>query len=505
MNATGQKRLLGVVVFLLFFLGLGLFQPGMAEESLAASTPIHLRWLTRYQGSGAEISAYDPLTKRLFVAGAGSQVDVLDFSNPALLTRVTTLAFDATSVAVMNGIAALAVPDPNEKTNPGSVYLYHTGVLDQPVIVAVGALPDMLTFTPDGRRILAANEGEAGAVDPEGSVSIIDIGQGIENARVKTASFDHFNQQRADLVRQGVRIFPGAASVAQDFEPESIAVTPDGSQAYVTLQENNALAVLQVATATFEAILPLGQKDHSLPGYGLDTSDQDGKINIQSWSVSGLYMPDGIAAYEANAATFLVTANEGDDRGETARVGSLSLDPVAFPNQADLKQSAALGRLSVSLIDGDANQDGLYEGLFTCGARSFSIWTTRGEQVFDSGDQFEQITANKTAAFFNAESGDPGLFDTRSDDKGPEPEGITLGSLNGKTYAFIGLERSGGGVMVFDVSSPSEPTFVEYARVDDGVGPEGLLFIPAENSPIDIPLLVVTNAVSKTVSVYAIE
>lgn len=494
-----------VLVAILLLTGI-VFTLFSTSTSTAAEADIHLVWLGRYQGTGAEISAYDPITRRLFVTGAGSQVEVLDLSDPAAPALVTTFSFDATSVAVKNGILALAVPDPADKTNPGHVYLYDTSSLVDPSIVAVGALPDMLTFTPDGRRILVANEGEPGdVVDPEGSVSILDIGQGIDNIKVKTASFKRFNDLRADLITQGVRIFPNAASVAQDLEPEFIAVSPDGNRAYITLQENNAIAVLQIPASTFQAILPLGLKDHSQPGSGLDASDRDSKINIQNWRVFGMYMPDGISAYTSGDSTFLITANEGDDREETARIGSFVLDAGAFTNADDLKKNANLGRLNVSTIDGDPDQDGFYEALYSYGARSFSIWDVHGNRVFDSADQFEQIIAVQTPAYFNGDSGNPAEFDTRSDNKGPEPEGVALANLKGKVYAFIGLERAGGGIMVYDVSNPTAPELIEYVRADGDISPEGLLFIPAESSPNGNPLLVVTNELSKTVSLYEIQ
>lgn len=505
MNGTNRNHVM--ITFLCTFVLIGaLVLVIIVDNSIAFNQDIHLEWLGRYQAGGAEISAFDSATRRLFVTGSGGIVEVLDLSNPAYPVQVDTLPFDATSVAVKNGILALAVPDPADKTNPGHVYLYHSGSLSNPIKIEVGALPDMLLFTPDGRHILVANEGEpVERVDPEGSVSIIDIGRGIENAVEKRASFKRFNHQREKLVEKGVRIFQDAASVAQDLEPEYIAMSPNGNRAYVSLQENNAVAVLQIPAATFQDILPLGVKDHNHPGNGLDASDRDGAINIKNWPVSGLYMPDGIGIYEAQGRTYMVTANEGDDRGESERVNNLLLDPETFIDATNLVKNANLGRLNVSLIDGDADGDGLYEALYSYGSRSFSIWDTQANLVFDSGDQFEQITAALWPTFFNADSGSPSQFDTRSDNKGPEPEGVALANLNGKTYAFIGLERAGGGVMVYNISDPSSPIFVEYTRADEDVSPEGLLVIQAEYSPIGVPLLVVTNEVSHTVSIYEIQ
>ncbi|MGQ9491288.1 MAG: choice-of-anchor I domain-containing protein [Anaerolineae bacterium] len=905
---------------------------------------ISLSLLSRYTGVGAEISAYDPASKRLFVTGP--QLQILDISNPVSPTLVSTVPIEATSVAVKNGVIAAAVPATPAQDAGQVVFLTPDGTIV--MTVTVGALPDMLTFTPDGQKVLVANEGEPGATDPEGSVSVIDISAGVTSASVATASFAPFNGRRQELVNRGVRIFPTAASVAQDLEPEYIAVAPDGKTARVTLQEANAVAVLDIASAAFTQILPLGLKDHrglprltiypwrdlpvlgqapsalagaedaafrALPdapagvqinlggfsglffegktaagtlkfithtdrgpngaptdlishipgrerpfpipkfqpelvrfeldpatgvisitqrigltqpdgvkmtglpnlqaaaqgmaytdevpvdlfgnqlanrplgidpegivvapdgsfwlveeyrvsilhfdatgkllaryipegtaasvgapagtfgvevlpavyaqrranrgfeaialdgdkvyafiqsaldnpdsandrtskasrnlrivefdtvsqtvtaeylynlrdisgsgdartdklgdavalgngrfmvierddrlgfdanklvyeidlkgatdihnpanlvgvpagktleqlteaelaaagikpvskhlvtnlaalGYvgvskleglalvdantlavindndfgildeaipgdgtlpmnpnpepvlvglvefdvpsGLDASDKDGdgggkKINIQPWPVFGMYMPDGIAAFLVGGETFYATANEGDARSESARIGSLTLDTTAFPDAAALKKNAALGRLNASSIDGDVDGDGDYDRLCAYGARSFTIWDAAGNLVFDSGDAFEQITADQTPALFNANDGDPDKWDERSDDKGPEPEGITVGVIAGRPYAFVGLERAGGGVLVYDLSNPRQPLFVGYFRTDGDISPEGLTFIPAADSPTGSPLLVVTNEVSNTTSIYTIQ
>jgi len=956
MSQRNRSALLSIVLALVLLAGLlpvaALGQAPQGRASTPGSSPaaaadrvstLSLSLLGRHTGVGAEIAAYDPATRRLFITGP--QLQILDISNPVSPTLVSTVPIDATSVAVKNGIIAAAVPA-TPAQDPGQV-VFLTPVGTSVMTVTVGALPDMLTFTPDGQKVLVANEGEPGATDPEGSVSVIDISAGVTSASVTTASFAPFNNRRQELVNRGVRIFPTAASVAQDLEPEYIAVAPDGRTAYVTLQEANAVAVLDIASATIKQILPLGLKDHrglprltiypwqdlpvlgqapsalagaedaasgALPdapagvtinlggfsglffegrtaagtlrfithtdrgpngeptdlishipgrerpfpmpkfqpelvrfeldpatgaisitqrigltqpdgvkmtglpnlqagaqgtaytdevpvdlfgnqlanrplgidpegivvapdgsfwmvdeyrpsilhfdatgrllaryipegtaasvgapagtfgievlpavyaqrrvnrgfeaialegnkvyafiqsaldnpdraddatsrasrnlrilefdttnatvtaeylyilrdisgsgaartdkigdavalgngrflvierddrlgfdankliyeidlkgatdihnpanlsavpagktveqlteaelaaagikpvfkrlvtnlaalGYvgvskpeglalvdahtlavindndfgilaepipgdgtllmnpdpepvllglvhfdvpaGLDASDRDGdgggkKINIRPWPVFGMYMPDGIAAFTAGSETFYVTANEGDARDEAARVGSLTLDATAFPNPAEWQNHAALGRLYVSTLDGDVDGDGDYDRLYAYGARSFSIWDAAGNLVFDSGDAFEQITAAQTPALFNANDGAPARWDERSDDKGPEPEGLTVGAIADRLYAFIGLERAGGGVLVYDISHPRRPHFIGYFRTDGDIAPEGLLFIPAAESPNGMPLLVVTNEVSNTTSIYAV-
>ncbi|MCA2711934.1 MAG: choice-of-anchor I family protein [Microcystis sp. M015S2] len=465
---------------------------------------------------GAEIPAYDPSSRKLFVIGPNNRLDIADISNPASpipLPSIDLSPYGAgvNSVAIQNGIVALAM-EANPITNNGSVVFFDTNGVFQSQ-VTVGALPDMLTFTPDGNRVLVANEGEArGAINPDGSVSIIDLSAGVLNATVNTATFISFNGQENTLRSQGVRIFPGQ-TVSQDVEPEYITVSDDGTTAWVALQENNGIAVVDIVNAQVTSILPLGAKNFNAPGNGLDPSDQDGGVNINNWPVFGLYQPDTIATVTIAGQTYLITANEGDTRNEARRVSNqnLILDPNAFPNAAQLQLAQNLGRLDVSSIDG-LNAQGQYSQLFAYGGRSFSIWNvTNGlSQVFDSGDDFEQIlaafsTTPLTPSIFNSD-GTPSSFDSRSDNRGPEPEGLAVGSVRNRLYSFVGIERA-GGFMVYDITNPSNPLFTNYIndwQLGD-ISPEGLLFIPAADSPNGTPLLIVANEVSRNVAIYSVK
>jgi len=478
-------------------------------------------------GPGAsEITAYDAVSKRLFVVnGSLGTVDVLDLKDPTAPTlvgviQVGSLGAAANSVAARGGIVAVAI-EANTRTDPGTVAFYRGPTLQLVSAVTVGALPDMLTFTPDGRQVLVANEGEPNAdytVDPEGSVSIIDV-TNINRPTVRTAGFGAFNGQRQQLIDAGVRIFgKNNPTVAQDLEPEYVTVSDDGRTAWVALQENNAFAEIDIASATVTKILPFGYKDHSVAGNGLDASDRDGPsngpaVNIRTWPVFGMYQPDGMASYTVGGQTFLVTANEGDARdygaafNEESRVNALTLNPTIFSDAVcggTCKGNSRLGRLTVTTTMGFNPVTEQYDALYAFGARSVTIWTTNAQRVWDSGDDFEQRT--KTLSYFNANHGDDAP-DTRSDNKGPEPEDVVLGRLGAKTFAFIGLERL-GGVMVYDVTNPYSPAFVTYAtsRVTHGDrGPEGLHFVPAKDSPNKRPLLIVGHEVSGTTAIYEIE
>jgi len=473
---------------------------------------------------GAEIPAYDPSSRKLFVIGPNNRLDIADISNPASpipLPSIDLSPYGAgvNSVAIKNGIVAVAM-EASQITNNGSVVFFNTNGVFQSQ-VTVGALPDMLTFTPDGNRVLVANEGEAAnGVNPDGSVSIIDLSAGVLNPTVNTATFTGFNGQENALRNQGVRIFP-SQTVSQDVEPEYITVSEDGTSAWVSLQENNAIAIVDIVNAQVTSILPLGAKDFNAPGNGLDASDRDGvvfggaanspAVRINNWPVFGLYQPDTIATVTIAGQTYLITANEGDTRNEAGRVSTLTLDPNVFPNAADLQLARNLGRLDVSTIDG-LNAQGQYSQLFAYGGRSFSIWNvTNGlSQVFDSGDDFEQILAAfsatpLTASIFNSD-GTPSSFDSRSDNRGPEPEGLAVGTVGNRLYTFVGIERA-GGFMVYDITNPSNPLFTNYIndwQLGD-ISPEGLLFIPAADSPNGTPLLIVANEVSRNVAIYSVK
>jgi 2',3'-cyclic-nucleotide 2'-phosphodiesterase / 3'-nucleotidase / 5'-nucleotidase len=478
--------------------------------------------------TNSEIPAFDPASKRLYVVAA-SVVDVYTISNTGALSAVGQIQPGFTppagtvaapnSVAIKNGIVAVAYEIKNSTTNAhqrGKVSFFNAADGSFLNAVEVGFLPDMLTFSPDGTKVLVANEGEpnsynqANSFDPEGSVSIINLANGVANATVQEATFTSFNNQIAQLKAQGVRIYGPGATVAQDLEPEYITFSGDGTKAIVTLQEANALAFVDIATATVTEIKSLGLKNHNLPGNGLDASDQDSTsnngINIKNWPIFGMYQPDAIATFSTNGQTYYITANEGDSRAytgfsEEVRVGNASyvLDPTAFPNASTLKQNANLGRLQLSNASGDLDGDGDIDQIQALGARSFSIWDANGVLVFDSGDQLEQITANLNPTGFNSD-GLPATRDSRSDNKGPEPEGVTIGVINGRTYAFVGLERV-GDVIVYDVTNPTQPQFIQYFNDAADIAPEGLTFVAAADSPTGNPLVITANEVSKTVAV----
>lgn len=490
-----------------------------------------------FDESAAEITAFHPATQRAFVVNAqNKKVDVLnikDIQKPVLLQSldVSDIGSTVNGVAVHGDIVALAVQG-HTKTDNGHVVLYAADSLTRISSIEVGSLPDMVTFTPDGNTLLVANEGEPDEryqIDPEGSVSIINITD-IKRPIVNTATFSAYNAQQQALMDAGVRIFGQKAdgsmsTVAEDVEPEYIAVSADGNTAYVSLQENNAIAVIDIASAMVTDIQALGAKDHSKRGNELDVSNKDGGINISTWPIMGMYMPDAIDTYTIGDKTYLVTANEGDARewgdfNEEISFKDVSVDGSRYNTLAchnlNCADDKALGKIDFSSVMGDANKDGIYDTLYSFGARSFSIWDidNMSAPVYDSGSLMATVIADKYPNNFNA-SNDKNDIDNRSDNKGVEPEGVVIGRVGTQTIAFVGLERI-SSIMAFDVTDPTNVTLMgeintrtfddaklaaakagsSAANADGDLGPEGLTFISSDDSPTGKPLLLVGFEVS---------
>ncbi|MFQ5630746.1 MAG: choice-of-anchor I family protein, partial [bacterium] len=492
---------------------------------------IELHYLTSFSHGdylelASEVVVHDPKTQRLFVVNSQNvRVDVLDIRTPVapqLFTSIDASQFGGgvNSVDVCNGVVAVAIEDTNKQA-PGTVAFYDTdGVFLN--AVKVGPMPDMLKFSPDGKWLLTADEGEPDqdyTVDPPGSVSIINMSAGAANLtqnHARTVDFTEFNTKPFD---PRIRVYGPNATPAQDFEPEYIAISPDSRTAWIVLQENNALAILDIITGKFSKLISLGFKDHNIEGNGFDASNSDREADIKTWPVKGMYQPDAIVSYQAQGQTYLLTANEGDPRvydafEEEVRVEDVALNEKAFKKIKKLQKKKNLGRLKITKSHGDTDGDGDYDELYAFGGRSFAIWTAYGELVYDSGNDFERITAIAFPDQFNSDNEKNGSFDNRSDDRGPEPEGLALAEIEGRTYVFIGLERI-GGIMVYDITNPHSPSFVQYVNnrnfygnayegTAGDLGPEGLKFIKAEDSPNGKPLLVVANEVSGTTSIFEV-
>ncbi|MGO0576019.1 choice-of-anchor I family protein [Ornithinimicrobium panacihumi] len=546
-----------------------------ADGAALTLTPVGTHETGIFDESAAEIVTWHAAAQRTLVVNATSgSVDVLDAADPTAPTKIYeinaagTAAADgsvipegaiANSVAVREdglGVAAVEAP---EKTDAGWLVVFDADA-DAPSILGayrVGALPDMVTLTPRGDSALVANEGEPAedyGVDPEGSISVValpkhktDKGrsgqhgpQAITQDKVATADFHAFE---GGNLPEGVRIFGGREDagtgtpefpVSENLEPEYITLSKNGRTAWVSLQEANALAVVDVRSATVTDILPLGTVDRMEVPF--DPSDKDDEIDLGTWPVQGFRLPDAIDSYQVKGTTYLVTANEGDSRdwdgySEEARVknlGKKGLPPVCDSVAAqvgmtveELQEDENLGRLNITLAQGYDEAQGCYAELFTYGSRGFSIFDGAGTLVFDSGSQFEETIAAAVPDYFNSNHSETNV-EGRSDDKGPEPEGVVIGEVDGRTYAFIGLERI-GGVMVYDITDPAGAFYVTYVNnrdfsvsVEDAddisaalaqagdLGAEGLDFVPAKESPTGEALVIVGNEVSGTTTFFEV-
>ena len=512
-----------------FLTGLSLLSSviiGFAQE--VTLTPLSTYATGAFDESATEIVAYDSASQRLFSTNSfDNTVDVIDISNPNSIVKVDSWQLyggGPNSVACKNGIVAVAV-EATVKQDSGRVVFYNAmgTKLDS---VTVGALPDMVCFSPDGLMVITANEGEPSSdytVDPNGSVSIITLGSSTLPLNITMVNHIDFSSISASSLDSTVRINGnnGLATIAQDIEPEYVAVSDDNTKAYVTLQENNAIAEIDLISKSVISVYGLGFKDHSLPGNGLDVSDKNDTVIIEPHAqLYGMYMPDAVAGFSINGTQYFALANEGDGREydnfeDEVRIKDLLLDTLVFPNYATLQSNNEMGRLTVSATDGDYDNDGRNEAFYVFGARSFSIVNAATQtMIYDSGDEFEQTILTELPDYFNSTNDDNDSFLNRSDNKGPEPEAIEIATINGSTYAFIGLERI-GGIMVYDISNPSNPIYKTYFNNRDftadattaaalDLGPEDVHFIPASASPNQKNLIAVSNEVSGTVTLFEV-
>ncbi len=509
------------------------------------------RYATGEALGGAEIVSFHAGENRLFVVNASAgQVEVLNLSDPSTPTQDAVLnasqvvadasngidsAGGTNSVDVRGDIVAAAI-EADPATDDGAVALYDAVSLDLTTTVPVGPLPDKVTISPDEQYVVVANEGEPGdTTDPAGSVSVIALGNDPQFTDVSTVSFTQFDGQEDALREEGVHLVSpgdGETTAATVIEPEFVTITPDSQTALVTLQENNAIARVDLESASIASLDGLGFKDFSLPGNELDTSDVDGH-SLQSWPLKGMYQPDALDSYTVGGQTYVVTANEGDAKDfEVSVLGDLTLDPSGFDvsenpyvdSVGELQQPEHLGNMEVNEAAmaefADENDDGRYTDIYAIGGRSFTVWRADGgglTPVYDSGNDFEQtFIRERPAGHLNVV------------ESGPETESIELGQVGSRTFAFVGQEV-GSGIAVYDVTNPGSPEYVQmainrnYDVTEDDLAaaaeenpdgdepsragdfaPEGVTFVPASDSPVENPLLCVGYELSGTVGVFEV-
>ena len=531
---------------------------------LSADSPEGAAEIVQYQKSTGYIYAInssgdDPSVEILDMASgsanaltSNSESVVTDTNLPITATLLLNenTAGDANSIAISDDLNILAVAmAASTKTDNGFIAFYDISGAAPSFIknVEVGALPDMVAFSPDSTKVVVANEGEPNddyTIDPEGTISVIDVTAGVISDTAVSINFNTYDTQKSDLQDQGV-VFANPTgqtingvvintSVSMDLEPEYVAIAEDSSMAYVSIQEGNAMAVVDLSDNSLVEIVGLGFKDWG--EHYMDASDKDDGINFKKYNnLYGMYQPDTIASFTWSGANFIVSSNEGDGREylfeatdeatclaaggldfddgdclaytDEIRAEDLTLDATAF---ADVNNDDDdIGRLKVSTALGDSDNDGVYEELYTYGARSFSIWDANGRLIFDSADDVGLITAAVHGESFNNDE-DENKGDTRSDAKGAEPEALALGEINNRTYAFVGLERM-SGVLVYDITNPFNVTFMDYfynrgtvegEDISGDLGPEGMKFV--ESTDTSPAMLIIGNEISGSVSVWEI-
>ena len=456
--------------------------------------------------AGAEIVVWNKDEEMLVLSSGGRQVYVIDASDMANLEIVETIEVPETHVVTsvasskkMFAIAATTLYTDSDAAfapeDKGTIFVYNWDFELEAEYVA-GYLPDMVTFSDDAKWLLAANEGEANdASDPPGSITVINMDT--------DAEFELFFDDVE--IPGGINdVFPDGESTLASLEPEYIVVDPDNAFAIVTLQENNAIATIDLSgdEPSITKVTALGFKDHSAAGSGLDGSDEDGAINVATYAnLKGMYQPDGMAMFVQDGTTYLLTANEGD------AVSDIRIEDIEENGQLDASLAglaAEIGRLQVSQYLG-ADAEGMFTELYSYGGRSFSVWNAEsGELVWDSGDQMAQFAAQVAPELFNSE-GTAATFDGRSDNKGVEPEFVAVGKINNVEYAFVAAERL-SGIYMFDLTDITAPVLVQVLLGGpDNIAPESLVFINNEDSPSLEPVLIVAYEESGTLVAYNIQ
>lgn len=468
-------------------------------------------------GGVAEIVKYNKYNQTMYlVSGKTQSVHIVNLNNVnsnsnTTLEATKTVTLESIGINDAGDITSVDVsPDGKEiaiaiqhKDYDKNGYIARFDANGQLISIhEAGIQPDMITYSPDGSLILTANEGEprqgyeAGTVDPKGSITALDTNTN-QSYDIDFTAFDSA-ESRAALVADNVIIKKDTAP-SVDFEPEYITISNDSLTAYVTLQEANSIATIDLTTKQVTRVDSLGFKDYSSGDNKVDLYKKDDAINITNTDeFLGIYMPDGISSYEVDGKTYLLTANEGDSR-----------EWGDYINEVEEKYGESKSKIvTLNTDDYDGFDDLSKKYLF--GGRSFSIIdASTMTMVSDSNGEFEEITAKLLPEYFNC-SNDDISFEDRSGKKGPEPEDIKTMIIDGKVMAFIGLERI-GGVMMYDVSDPTNPTYVDYLNLRDfsddisgSVSPEGLCTVSAKDSPTNKPMLIIANEVSGDVNVVEV-
>ncbi|XP_071091434.1 mesenchyme-specific cell surface glycoprotein-like [Haliotis cracherodii] len=497
--------------------------------------------------------AYDSDNKILYTVG-DTVVHAIDVSNPSHMIIVAYLEYpgmEFTDVEFCGGHIFTAMDNRTDRTN-GKMIVFSgynpvTKRIREVLQVPVGAVPDMVKPTKDCSKIIVAVEGEAyeyppnQITDPPGLVVIVNFPSGVgSNMFVSTLNFERFNDRVPALEASGVRHVyrENNNPFSNDVEPEYIAINADDTTAYIMLQENNAVATVDLLTQTISEVYGLGYKNWSyLP---LDPSDRDGGAHMSAYTIYGMYQPDSFVHFQFKGGNYLVMANEGDakvydygsyqwseeERG--SRIPPQDLYHIDFTTQGQLSDNSKLGRLKYGVSPSEKDSRGFLKALFTYGGRGWSI--RRAEDmslIYDSGNDIAIRTLQQQYDLFNCEVDDEhdqpyNSFDMRSDNKGVETEDVTVGEVDGYTLFFVANERP-GTIFTYSVKDDlSHPKFQHiYTGIPETRGRtwkqmyddwdlteidcEDNMFVSASKSPTGRPILFVGGSVSGTVSILDVE
>ncbi|XP_046549457.1 mesenchyme-specific cell surface glycoprotein-like [Haliotis rubra] len=467
-----------------------------------------------------------------------------------ILAHVEYPGMEFTDVEFCGGYIFTALDNRTERANGKMiVFRYNpaTKQINEVLQVQVGAIPDMVKPTRDCSKIIVAVEGEAyeyppnHIIDPPGLVVIVNFPSGVGgNTIISTLNFERFNERVPFLEQSGVRHVyrENNNPFSNDVEPEYVAINADDTKAYIMLQENNAVATVDLETETISEVYGLGYKNWT--SLKLDPSDRDGGANMNSYTVYGMYQPDSFVHFQFKGGNYLVMANEGDakvyeygayqwseeERG--SKVAPQDLYNIDFTTQQQLSDNSKLGRLKFGVSPSERDSQGFLKAMFTYGGRGWSI--RRAEDmslIYDSGNDVADRTLQQQFDLFNCELDDENdrpynSFDMRSDNKGAETEDVTVGEIDGYTLFFVANERP-GTIMTYSVKDDlSHPKFQHiYSGIPETWGRtwqqmyddwdlteidcEDNKFVPASESPTGKPILFAGGSVSGTVSILEVE
>jgi hypothetical protein len=509
----------------LLFLGL-LFGQAQAQNLPFAKT---FQFQTKsFNTQAIYAHAYEPLSKRVFVLNRGAnQMNILDLSdlNKVRFVRqisLTQVGARPNDVAVIGNIVAVISENNLKQANGRVAFFDTTGTfLNQ---LTVGPEPTALKFANGGTHLIITNQGSPSQdyfTDPPGSISVVAI-FGTNPLQLNSTNVFSINFERLDTVAYDnrLRIFNNANQLPSiDIEPLQIGPVENTNLAAITLGTNNGLALIDYFNGTLDTVYGLGLKDNGLPNQGFDGSVV-GNITIQPYSkIYSLYNPVGMASLLHNGASYFLTANQGLPRrymayDEVDSLKNIPLNPGAFPNRNTLVRDSVLGWLEVSKELGKAQNGFIHDSAVAFGGRSFSVWNDSAQLIWDSGDDFEQTIAALNAANFNASAVSNTSRKSQSVKQGPQPNSIAIGTVNGNRYAFITLKQM-GGFFIYNLNDPTNPVFEQYISdrnflvpandtAAGDLGPEKITFVPAGDSPTGIALLLLSNSVSGSFSVYQV-